>query len=140
MITKTPGVCGGRACIEGTRMPVWVLTKMWRRGIADAAILEAYPDMTPEQLKEAWTYTVIHPAEIDRDIEENVGHLQRHNVAAFLRRTIDEGRRILDAFENDGEWYLELTLAMRHAAAALSAGSPDGNVVPGDQLEKLRRG
>jgi uncharacterized protein (DUF433 family) len=24
-ITKTPGICGGDACVRGTRIPVWLL-------------------------------------------------------------------------------------------------------------------
>jgi len=30
-ITKTPGVCGGDACVEGTRIPVWVLVQARNR-------------------------------------------------------------------------------------------------------------
>src|SRR5205823_922299 len=35
-ITKTPGVCGGDACIRGHRIPVWVLVGYRRLGLPDA--------------------------------------------------------------------------------------------------------
>jgi uncharacterized protein (DUF433 family) len=31
-IERTPGVCGGDACIAGTRIPVWVLEGFRRLG------------------------------------------------------------------------------------------------------------
>lgn len=30
MINKTPGVCGGVACVDDTRIPVWVIIKRLR--------------------------------------------------------------------------------------------------------------
>ena len=42
-IEKTPGVCGGDACIAGTRIPVWSLVIDRRLGMSDAKILEAFP-------------------------------------------------------------------------------------------------
>ncbi|MEL6383204.1 MAG: DUF433 domain-containing protein [Cyanobacteria bacterium J06626_18] len=35
-ITKTAGVCGGEACIEGTRIPVWVLISYRQLGVQDS--------------------------------------------------------------------------------------------------------
>ena len=42
-IERTPGVCGGDACIAGTRIPVWVLEGFRRLGWTDATILASYP-------------------------------------------------------------------------------------------------
>ncbi len=70
-ISKTPGVCGGRACIEGTRMPVWSLVNHRILGFADEEILYNFPSMTPEDLKVAWAYYQIHKEEIDEDIRQN---------------------------------------------------------------------
>ncbi len=38
-IAKTPGVCGGDACIAGTRIPVWVLVDYRRLGTSDSELL-----------------------------------------------------------------------------------------------------
>jgi uncharacterized protein (DUF433 family) len=69
-ITKTPGVCGGDACIEGHRIPVWVLVN-FRRLSEDADILRAYPTLTPGDLEAAWAYAALHKDEIDSAIREN---------------------------------------------------------------------
>ena len=45
-VSKTPGVCGGEACIEGTRMPVWVLASYRQLGVKDSEQLDNYPTLT----------------------------------------------------------------------------------------------
>ncbi len=70
-VTKTPGVCGGRACIEGTRMPVWSLVNHRILGFTDEEILYNFPTITPDDLKNIWAYYHSHKEEIDEDIREN---------------------------------------------------------------------
>ena len=41
-IEKTPNVCGGRACIIRTRIPVWTLVSYKKLGLSDAGLLDAY--------------------------------------------------------------------------------------------------
>jgi uncharacterized protein (DUF433 family) len=70
-ITKTPGVCGGDACIRGHRIPVWVLEGYRRLGKSDADLLRAYPSLTAADLQAAWEYAAANVEEIDRAIREN---------------------------------------------------------------------
>lgn len=70
-VQKTPGVCGGRACIRDTRITVWGLVNSRRLGAADEQILENIVGLTPEDLRAAWGYYEEHPAEIDEDIRVN---------------------------------------------------------------------
>lgn len=70
-IKKTPGVCGGDACIGNTRIPVWSLAIDRTLGMSDADILAAFPDLTAADLVNAWAYAEAHPEEIDRAIREN---------------------------------------------------------------------
>ncbi len=70
-VQKTPGVCGGRACIRKTRITVWGLVNSRRLGLPDEQILENIVGLTPEDLQAAWDYYREHPAEIDEDIHEN---------------------------------------------------------------------
>ncbi len=70
-VLKTPGVCGGRACIRHTRITVCGLVNSRRLGLADERILENIVGLTPDDLSVAWDYYQEHPAEIDRDIREN---------------------------------------------------------------------
>ena len=70
-IRKTPGVCGGDACVRDTRIPVWVLANYRRLGAPDAEILRSYPSLTRADLEAAWEYAAANPAEIDEAIREN---------------------------------------------------------------------
>jgi uncharacterized protein (DUF433 family) len=42
-ITKTPGVCGGEACIAGTRITVWLLVEAQKLGIRKSQLLQDFP-------------------------------------------------------------------------------------------------
>jgi len=70
LIVKTPDVCGGRARLVGSRMPVWTLVAMWKRGASDEDLLKAYPWLTQIELDEARDYSMVNEEEIDRDIAE----------------------------------------------------------------------
>ncbi|MCI0393046.1 MAG: DUF433 domain-containing protein [Acidobacteria bacterium] len=70
-IEKTPGVCGGAACIGATRIPVWVLEQARRLGVSDAELLQDYPDLKAEDLVNAWDYVRAHRGEIDEEIRLN---------------------------------------------------------------------
>jgi len=70
-IEKTPGVCGGDACIAGTRIPVWSLINSRNLGLTDGQLLDAYPSLSREDLKNAPSYYFVYQAEIDELIAEN---------------------------------------------------------------------
>ena len=70
-IQKTPGVCGGDACIRQTRIPVWVLVNAGRLGISETELLEDYPTLRAADLANAWAYAEAYPDEIETAIQEN---------------------------------------------------------------------
>jgi uncharacterized protein (DUF433 family) len=70
-IEKTPGVCGGSACIVRTRIPVFVLESLRRLGSTDAQLLANYPSLRAADLVHAWAYADAHRGEIDQAIAEN---------------------------------------------------------------------
>ena len=70
-VSKTPDRQGGDACVQDTRIPVWVLANYRRLGLSDSDILRSYPALTPADLEAAWTYAAANAAEIDRAIREN---------------------------------------------------------------------
>ncbi len=70
-IAKTPGVCGGAACVRDTRIPVWMLEEMRRLGSTEAQLLHAYPSLTAEDLVAAWAYVEVNRSEIDESIRLN---------------------------------------------------------------------
>jgi len=70
-IKKTPGICGGDACIGNTRIPVWSLTHDRQLGMSDARILEAFPGLTAVDLVNTWAYAEAYQDEIEAAIRDN---------------------------------------------------------------------
>jgi uncharacterized protein (DUF433 family) len=70
-ITKTPGVCGGDACIAKTRIPVWLMVSYRRQGSSDAELLDFYPHLSAADLVNVWAYADAHPTEIEEAIRKN---------------------------------------------------------------------
>jgi uncharacterized protein (DUF433 family) len=52
-ITINPNQMGGVPCIRGLRIPVATIVGMLADGMSEDAILEAYPDLEQEDLREA---------------------------------------------------------------------------------------
>jgi uncharacterized protein (DUF433 family) len=52
-ITVDPKQMGGVPCIRGLRIPVATVVGMVAEGMTEAEILEAYPDLTAEDIYEA---------------------------------------------------------------------------------------
>ena len=70
-IERTPGVCGGEACVVDTRIPVWVLVRARQLGGSEERILEDYPSLSRKNLDAAWAYYALHRADIEQQIESN---------------------------------------------------------------------
>ncbi|MGK7900523.1 MAG: DUF433 domain-containing protein [Hormoscilla sp.] len=70
-ISKTPGVCGGDACITGTRIPVWVLVNARNLGISESQLLYDYPTLSATDLTNAWVYAEANHLEIETAIRDN---------------------------------------------------------------------
>lgn len=68
-ITQTPGVCGGRPVVRGTRIPVKALVGYYRMNYKETEILAGFPDLTAAQLYDALSYYYDRQAEIDADVE-----------------------------------------------------------------------
>ncbi|WP_295618934.1 DUF433 domain-containing protein [Chamaesiphon sp. GL140_3_metabinner_50] len=70
-IEKTPGVCGGSACIAGTRITVWGLVESQRIGYSEADLLTSYTTLSATNLANAWVYAATFSDEIEAEIEVN---------------------------------------------------------------------
>jgi uncharacterized protein (DUF433 family) len=70
-IRKTPGVCGGDACMRNMRIPVWLLIESMRLGRTDAQLLDSYPGLRAEDLATARDYAGAYPTEIEEAIRAN---------------------------------------------------------------------
>lgn len=72
-ITKTPGVCGGRACIAGHRIRVMDIV-VWheQRGFSAARIVEElFPSITKADVHAALAYYYDNPADIEKDFRND---------------------------------------------------------------------
>jgi uncharacterized protein (DUF433 family) len=67
-IKKTPGVCGGDACVRDTRIPVWTLVVLKQSGRTDKQLLADFPSLIPADMDAAWKYHREHSIEIERAI------------------------------------------------------------------------
>jgi uncharacterized protein (DUF433 family) len=65
-IRKTPGVCGGEACIRDTRIGVWMLVIDRKLGMSDAEVLASNPGLTQHDLDAAWDYYRANQVEIEQ--------------------------------------------------------------------------
>ena len=66
-ITFDPQIMGGRACIRGLRMTVSMVVNLVANGMTTEEILKEYPDLEPEDIRQALQYAAslareeIHP-------------------------------------------------------------------------------
>jgi uncharacterized protein (DUF433 family) len=69
-ITKTPGVCGGRACIAGHRIRVMdIVAQRDMAGLTPEAIASTYDGITLADVYAALAYALDHRDEIEADFE-----------------------------------------------------------------------
>ena len=55
-ITVNPRQMGGVSCVRGLRIPVATVVGMVADGMTTDEILKAYPDLRPEDIREALQY------------------------------------------------------------------------------------
>lgn len=58
-ITIDPEICHGKPCIKGTRIPVFVILDLFAANLSVEEIIEAYPDLTVEDIKAAIEYAAL---------------------------------------------------------------------------------
>ncbi len=71
-ITFDPNVMGGRACIRGMRVTVSLILNLIANGMTVEDILEAYPYLEPEDIRQALRYAAWLAEETVYAVESNV--------------------------------------------------------------------
>lgn len=81
-IVQKEGVRGGLPILRDTRMPVWLIITMWKKGDSIEEILIAYPHLKPAAVYDAISYYLDHQADIEQQIAANQldAVLQRHQA------------------------------------------------------------
>src|SRR5262245_4252255 len=70
-ITKTPGVCGGKACIAGTRIRVQdIVALSYTHGLSPVEIMDQYPSINLADVHAALTYYHDHTGEVEEEIRK----------------------------------------------------------------------
>jgi len=73
-ITKTAGICGGKACIAGHRIRVMdIVIQYERRGLSPEEIVYQYPSITLADVHAALAYYFDNRAEIEADFQGGQG-------------------------------------------------------------------
>ena len=76
-IVRTPGIYGGKPCIEGHRIAVHDIAEMVRQGYTpEQIVVEHYPTLTLAQVHAALVYYYEHKDEIDREIQEDMAFVR----------------------------------------------------------------
>jgi uncharacterized protein (DUF433 family) len=57
-ITFDPNVLGGKACIRGMRISVSLIVNLVANGMTVGEIVDEYPDLEPEDIRQAIRYAV----------------------------------------------------------------------------------
>ena len=70
MIERTQGICGGRARIAGTRVPVHRVAAYYRLGYAPEEILDLLNSLSLAQVHAALAYSLANPEEIEQSLSE----------------------------------------------------------------------
>ena len=55
-VTFDPAIMGGRACLRGMRIPVSVIVSQVANGASVREILDEYPDLEADDIREALGY------------------------------------------------------------------------------------
>jgi uncharacterized protein (DUF433 family) len=75
-VTKTAGVCGGKACLDNTRIRVNNVVFLHKEGADDERIRQAYPDLTPAQIHAALAYYYDNRDEIESELAADAAWAQ----------------------------------------------------------------
>lgn len=69
-ITRNPEVMGGKPCIRGTRVTVGTILGLLASGHGEEEILDAYPYLEIEDIREALSYAAWRLEEIELPIAQ----------------------------------------------------------------------
>jgi uncharacterized protein (DUF433 family) len=76
-IASTPGVCGGKPCVVGTRIRVWDIAILAQSGQSPDEILSHYPDLTLGDIYAALSYYYDNRQVIDQQAEDDERYVQQ---------------------------------------------------------------
>ena len=70
MITRTPGILGGKPCLRGHRIGVHRVAGWWKAGLTIEEIGDRLSSLTPAEIHVALAYYHLHRQEIEGYLDE----------------------------------------------------------------------
>ena len=77
LLSRSPGICGGRIRIDGTRVTVHQVVTCYQRGLTPKEIVEQYAHTNLAQVYAALAYYHANRDEIDRELETETSDFLR---------------------------------------------------------------
>jgi uncharacterized protein (DUF433 family) len=76
-LVRTPGICGGRLRIDGTRMTVNQIVTLHKQGLSAEKIVEEYPHRTRSEIYAVLAWYYAHQEEFDRELDAEAAEDER---------------------------------------------------------------
>jgi uncharacterized protein (DUF433 family) len=77
MLVRTPSVCGGRLRIDGTRVTVLQIVKLYKRGETAEEIAQSIPQLNLSQVYAALAYFHANRSEIEQELADEASEFDR---------------------------------------------------------------
>lgn len=77
LLVSSPGVCGGRLRIEGTRITVLQIAILYRVGLSAEEIVDRYPHLALAQVYAALAYYHANQQEIEAELAAEAEEAER---------------------------------------------------------------
>ncbi len=81
LLVRTPGVCGGRLHLDGTRVTVLQIVTLYKRGETPEEIGQNFPQLNLSQVYAALAYYHANRAEIDQELADEEAEFDRLQAA-----------------------------------------------------------
>lgn len=76
-LSRDPNVCGGRACIDGTRVTLNQVVTLYQRGENAEEIASHYPHLVLAQIYGALAYYHANRAEVEAELAAELAEAER---------------------------------------------------------------
>jgi uncharacterized protein (DUF433 family) len=80
MLIRTPGVCGGRLRIDGTRVTVLQIAALYKQGESAEEIAQNFPHVSLGQVYAALAYYHANRAEIEQELADESAEFDRRKA------------------------------------------------------------
>ena len=77
LLVRTPGICGGRLRLDGTRITVHQMATLYRRGLTAEDIAGQYPHLTLAQVYAALAYYHANRDEVEEELARELAEAER---------------------------------------------------------------